>query len=232
VRKLIELTGQRVGRLVVTGYAGNKMWSCVCDCGARAVVYGGDLRRGGTRGRKSCGCLKRDAKIDLVARRFKRLTVLAYVGHQKWSCVCDCGAHVVVHGNALRRGRTKSCGCLCKELVKARTTTHGMSKSREYQSWHSMKQRCLNPRHPSYENYGGRGIGVCEEWLPFLPFFADTGVRPPNTSLDRKDVNGDYRPGNVRWVDAKQQNQNQRPRRRATVKRRQAKPLPPPDPPF
>jgi hypothetical protein len=90
-----------------------------------------------------------------------------------------------------------------------------------------MKTRCFNPRHVAFERYGGRGISVCEEWLSFEAFFADMGARPPGCSLDRVDVNDDYRPGNVRWADSKQQVQDRRPRQaRAAVKRRRPDPLP------
>jgi hypothetical protein len=92
-----------------------------------------------------------------------------------------------------------------------------------------MKQRCLYPRHCDYDNYGGRGISICEDWLSFTPYFADTGERPPGCTLDRIDPNGNYEPGNVRWADAKQQVRNRRPRRkRAAVKHRQLEREPPP----
>jgi hypothetical protein len=118
-------------------------------------------------------------------------------------------------------------------LSKARATKHGMSGSREYRSWEGMKQRCFNPRAANYENYGDQGITVCEEWLSFEAFYADMGPCPPGYSLDRIDPNGNYEPGNCQWADAKQQRQNQRPRRAsATVKRRQAEPPPLDDPPF
>jgi hypothetical protein len=96
-------------------------------------------------------------------------------------------------------------------------------------------RRCLNPRATGFKNYGGRGITPREDWLLFVPYFADTGTRPPGCSLDRTDPNGNYTPGNWGWADAKQQARNRRPRRaRAAVKRRQVEPLPPPldDPPF
>jgi hypothetical protein len=77
-------------------------------------------------------------------------------------------------------------------------------------SWYAMRQRCLDQRHRSYANYGGRGITVCARWELFENFLADMGVRPPGTTLDRIDVNGDYTPENCRWADAKTQRRNQR----------------------
>jgi hypothetical protein len=107
----------------------------------------------------------------------------------------------------------------------------------EYNSWVAMMARCYNPRHVAYEYYGGQGITVYEDWHSILAWFADMGERPAGCSQDRIDPNGNYEPGNVRWADRKQQRQNQRPRRakRAALKRRQVKPLPPlqlEDPPF
>jgi hypothetical protein len=234
---LIDLVGRRFARLLVTAYAGHEKWHCVCDCDTAVVVHGKSLRGGITR---SCGCLNRELAsarlIDLAGKRFGRLVVGAYVGDGKWSCTCDCGTVVVVRGYDLRGGDTKSCGCLARELSRARLTTHGMSRSREYRTWQGMKQRCLNPRAPNFDNYGGRGIPIYADYIPsFEAWFADAGPRPLDTSLDRPDVNGGYLPGNMQWADAKQQARNKRLRRKSTtVKRRQ--PEPPSslddDPPF
>jgi hypothetical protein len=234
--KKIDLTGKRFGRWTVIAYAGRSRWSCECDCGARVIVDGASLRRGRT---KSCGCLRNCLRnmprIDLTGKRFGRWTVVAYMGDGKWSCVCDCDcdARVVVRGHDLRTGHSRSCGCLKRELISARLTKHGLSRTPEYNSWQAMMARCFDPRNPSYEYYGGRGIRPCEEWCSILGFFADTAPRPPGCSLDRKDVNRNYGPDNWCWATAKQQANNRRPRRARTVKRRKVKPPPPlDDPPF
>ena len=84
---------------------------------------------------------------------------------------------------------------------------HGMSHTPEYKAWLQMKRRCYRPSAPSYENYGARGIKVCARWQEsFDAFLADVGQRPsPLHTLDREDTNGDYEPGNVRWVTRAEQ---------------------------
>lgn len=94
---------------------------------------------------------------------------------------------------------------------------HSRGKGREtptYRSWLSMKNRCLNPRTPSFATYGGVGITVCERWLNFGQFLADVGERPSaGHSLDRIDGTRGYEPGNVRWATRQEQNRNRRSNR-------------------
>jgi hypothetical protein len=226
-RPYIDLTGRRFGRLVVTAYAGDGKWawSCVCDCGACVLVRGDFLRRGITR---SCGCITRErakelgrqSRIDLTGKRFGRLIVVAYAEHRNWICNCICGARTIVAGSNLRRGQSKSCGCLARELSKSRATTHGMSKSREYRTWRAMRDRCLNPNSHAYEWYGGRGISICDDWLSFVALLADMGSRPPGCSIDRINNDGNYEPGNCQWAPPSVQARNRRPpkrKRRADV---------------
>lgn len=88
---------------------------------------------------------------------------------------------------------------------------HGMTNSPEYKTWHHMKLRCLNPKMTGYENYGGRGIKVCDRWKDFRNFYKDMGTKPTaEHSIDRIDVNGDYELSNCRWATPLQQQYNKR----------------------
>jgi hypothetical protein len=85
-------------------------------------------------------------------------------------------------------------------------TTHGMSFAPLYSTWLGMKHRCQNPKNPSYERYGGKGIKVCDRWLRLKTFCSDMGDKPSaKHTLDRINSNGDYEPGNCRWATPEQQ---------------------------
>lgn len=161
-------------------------------------------------------------KIDLTGQRFGRLKVLKESGRDGkgeilWHCQCDCGVETNVRGYSLRKNLTKSCGCFEKEARKeGNHTTHGLSKTRIFKIFHGMKKRCYNPECVAYSNYGGRGIKICDEWLNNYTSFHDWALSngyADNLSIDRIDVNGNYEPSNCRWVDAKTQANNRRPRK-------------------
>lgn len=159
--------------------------------------------------------------VDMTGKRCGRLVVLARAGSDKsgnarWSCLCDCGAQRTILGQSLRSGATMSCGCLNREIVSA-MATHGQSGTANYKAWHAMVQRCTNPKHHKYARYGGRGIRVCDRWLTFENFAQDMGTRPPGMTVDRRDNDGDYEPGNCRWATQMEQGNNRGNNRMVTV---------------
>jgi hypothetical protein len=158
--------------------------------------------------------------IDIVGRKFGRLTVKSRAGlvtrGMTWVCECECGSTVTALGADLRGGNTKSCGCLQREAAAntgRASRTHGHTvgaRTPEYISWVSMWSRCTDPKATGYENYGGRGITVCERWKSFENFLSDMGPRPKGMTLDRERVNEGYKPSNCRWATDLEQSNNAR----------------------
>ena len=160
---------------------------------------------------------------DLSGKKFGRLTVLSRAprGERKnrravWNCECECGNASVSGSDALLSGHAKSCGCLSSDTAKKVHTKHGGASggavSAEYQAWINMRARCSGAQAKCWKNYGGRGIRVCDDWArSFQAFFDHVGPRPDGGyELDRIDNDGDYEPGNVRWVTKSENNRNRR----------------------
>lgn len=169
------------------------------------------------------------ARLNLTGQKFGRLTVLHACGfdprkNSLWRVHCHCGGEVIVKGYRLRFGETRSCGCLQRESARktgARNTTHGHRihdvRSPTYESWSGMLARCYRMTHKRYADYGGRGIAVCPGWRQsFVKFIRDMGERPSGLTLDRKDNDGNYEPGNCRWATPRQQRHNRRDSKRVT----------------
>lgn len=216
------MLGRRFGALRVTVSNGpasssDTFYECLCDCGQVVVKRGKHLRSGSA---LSCGCHRRLP----AGERFERLVVFgdAPADHGKnrcYTCRCDCGAITTVRGTSLTSGATRSCGCLLRDVNGERlrrerlALKHGHAQgdrpTRTWSSWRSMIKRCTDPRHGSWQRYGGRGISVCVRWREsFSNFLADMGERPEGMTLDRIDPDGNYEPGGCRWATPVEQRHN------------------------
>lgn len=226
-RKCRDLTGQRFGLWIVLEHShivrnGRNVlhyWKCRCNCGVeRTVIHGSLIFDRST----SCGCdrIHPQQRIDLSGQRFGRWTVIGFSGIRDgkayWLCLCDCGTERAVQGTSLRKDSrgSLSCGCYAREVASSVNATHGHTRNYRrsdiYAAWAGMMDRCSQSNEIAIANYSGRGIAVCERWHDFANFLADMGEKPPRTSLDRIDNNGNYEPGNCRWATMRQQSRNKR----------------------
>lgn len=177
------------------------------------------------RNKKYCShqCYCKHKSSNEIGKKYGRATILEIKRKNNKTfalCKCDCGNIFETRLDALKDGTTYSCGCYHHDLCKQGTKPieHGMTDSRLYNVWQGMKQRCYYPKHNRYNDYGGRGIRICEEWKhSFQAFYSwaiqngyDKNAKRNQCTIDRINVNGNYEPDNCRWVSQSVQNINKR----------------------
>lgn len=158
--------------------------------------------------------------MSLVGQRFGMLIVIReFERRGKPNGVrvrCDCGREKDTCSRSVRRGRTRSCGC----MQKASARRHGFSICPEYHRWRAMIDRCHNPQNVGYANYGGRGITVCKEWrnepAAYIAWFRANGGGE-GREVDRIDNDLGYAPENCRIVAKVRNARNTRANRLVTL---------------
>ena len=123
-----------------------------------------------------------------------------------------CGTNFKANTYDINRGDIKSCGCYNKRRTSETHKTHGLRSTRLYSIWSKLKGRVLNPKNKDYNDYGGRGINICEDWLDIRNFYdwAMENGYSDELSIDRIDNAGNYCPENCRWTTKTIQRRNTR----------------------
>lgn len=235
-----DLTNRKFGKLTVIGescirFTNRKgmRWVCKCDCDNHTIIEVDQqsLLNGHC---NNCGCSNKNDPIDMTGLRYGSLEVLERVDDKSlvpenmrnrgvlWRCKCDCGNEVILTGASIRSRGNSACCEECKNALAA----YGLSHSKIYIAYRNMKRRCTDPNDPTYNDYGGRGIKICEEWkdkrnsrgqnegfLRFYNWAVKNGGEYGELTLDREDNEEGYSPNNCRFVTMKTQCNNTRANR-------------------
>jgi hypothetical protein len=207
-----DIIGKKFGKWIVISTNGrNKkgelLLSCKCECGTVKDQRMSSLTTQRSIQCKQCYMRELNYVENLIGKQFGSTKVLEKIKDSQrnewfYKCICiTCNTIKNIPGYRLKNGQSNKC-------PKCRVKTHGMSYTSTFKIWSGILARCLNPKIKCWKYYGGRGIKVCKRWLSFENFLEDMGIRPQKLTIDRIDNDGNYEPGNCRWVTTKENNSN------------------------
>lgn len=194
---------------------GSIMVECMCECGKVKDII---LSRVINEKTKSCGCIYNHRMKELaIGKKYNKLTVKEFHSIKNESLMfkfeCECGNEKVLSLSQVKHGSIKSCGCMYR-------TQEGLSSKDDkhekiYNIYQNMIKRCYDEKHVYYNNYGGRGITVCDSWKEnFINFYKDIinhlGFPSNNHTIDRIDNDKGYYLENIKWSTMTEQNYNKR----------------------
>jgi hypothetical protein len=162
-------------------------------------------------------------------RQYKRSDTGGIRTKKFWLVQCSCGTEPFELSDYSLRTGSQVCKSCSHSGDNNSMRSHGesdnISRGRrstatpEYRCWKAIKNRCNNPRYKQYQDYGGRGIRVCQRWLDsYENFLIDMGRKPnPTYSIQRRDNDGNYSPENCYWATDEEQRRNKRGSRLVTI---------------